>query len=95
MEQHISHINNADYISAVKIIKDAILKSRYRASQMVNHEMLALYYGIGRFISNESRSAQWGSGAIKTISAMLKQELPGLRGFSEGNIKKMRLFYES
>ena len=95
MEQHISHINNADYISAVKIIKDAILKSRYRASQMVNHEMLALYYGIGGFISNESRSAQWGSGAIKTISAMLKQELPGLRGFSEGNIKKMRLFYEA
>ncbi len=95
MEQYISHINNADYISAVKIIKDAILKSRYRASQMVNHEMLALYYGIGGFISNESRSAQWGSSAIKTISAMLKQELPGLRGFSEGNIKKMRLFYEA
>lgn len=94
MEQHISQINNADYLSAVKVIKDAILKSRYRAVQMVNHEMLALYYGIGGFISTESRSAQWGSGAIKTISAMLKQELPGLRGFSETNIKRMRQFYE-
>ena len=94
MEQHLSQINNADYLSAVKVIKDAILKSRYRAAQMVNHEMLALYYGIGGFISTESRSAQWGSGAIKTISAMLKQELPGLRGFSETNIKRMRQFYE-
>ena len=76
MEHHLSQINNADYLSAVKVIKDTILKSRYRAAQMVNHEMLALYYGIGGFISTESRSAQWGSGAIKTISAMLKQELP-------------------
>lgn len=68
MEQHILIHNNADYISAVKIIKDAILKSRYRAAQKVNHEMLALYYGIGGFISFESRNAQWGTGAIKAIS---------------------------
>lgn len=95
MEQHIPIHNNADYISAVKIIKDAILKSRYRAAQKVNHEMLALYYGIGGFISFESRNAQWGTGAIKAISLMLKQELPGLRGFSETNIKRMRQFYEA
>lgn len=95
MEQHIPIHNNADYISAVKIIKDAILKSRYRAAQKVNNEMLALYYGIGGFISFESRNAQWGTGAIKAISLMLKQELPGLRGFSETNIKRMRQFYEA
>ena len=95
MEQQILIHNNADYISAVKIIKDAILKSRYRADQKVNHEMLALYYGIGGFISFESRNAQWGTGAIKAISLMLKQELPGLRGFSETNIKRMRQFYEA
>ena len=86
---------NGDYVSVVKTIKDVILRSRYRAAQMVNHEMLVLYYGIGGFISQESRNARWGSDAIATISAMLKQELPELRGFSEGNIKKMRIFYEA
>lgn len=95
MEQQILIHDNADYISAVKIIKDAILKSRYRAAQKVNNEMLALYYGIGGFISVESRNAQWGTGAINAISLMLKQELPGLRGFSETNIKRMRQFYEA
>lgn len=95
MEQQILIHNNADYIAAVKIIKDAILKSRYRAAQKVNNEMLALYYGIGGFISVESRNAQWGTGAINAISLMLKQELPGLRGFSETNIKRMRQFYEA
>lgn len=95
MEQQLLIHDYADYGTAVKIIKDAILKSRYRAAQKVNHEMLALYYGIGGFISYESRNAQWGTGAIKAISRMLKQELPGLRGFSESNIKRMRQFYEA
>lgn len=36
----------------------------------------------------------WGTGAIKAISEQLHKELPGLRGFSERNIKNMRAFYE-
>lgn len=57
--------------------------------------MLALYYAIGGYISEKSRAAQWGAKAIGTISDLLQQELPGLRGFSETNIKRMRLFYEA
>lgn len=95
MEHNMLQTSNIDYISVVQQIKNVILKSRYRAAQMVNREMLSLYYSIGGFISRESRNAKWGSGAISAISALLKEELPGLRGFSEGNIKKMRLFYEA
>ncbi len=61
---------------------------------MVNKEVLALYYAIGGFISLRSRTAQWGTNAIGVISELLQQELPGLRGFSETNIKRMRIFYE-
>ena len=38
--------------------------------------------------------ALWGKGAIDSISRLLQEELPGLRGFSVSNIKNMRLFYE-
>lgn len=79
---------------AVNVIKAAILKSQARAAQKVNQEMLALYYGIGRYISQNSRNGKWGTGAINSISNQLKQELPGLRGFSVTSLKKMRLFYE-
>lgn len=79
---------------AVEIIKSAILRSQARAAQKVNQEMLALYYGIGRYISQNSRNGKWGTGAINSISNQLKHELPGLRGFSETSLKKMRLFYE-
>lgn len=86
--------NTADYNIAVQTIKDAILRSQYQAAKLVNREMLSLYYGIGRYISANSRDGFWGTGAIRTISERLRKEMPGLKGFSETNIKNMRLFYE-
>lgn len=87
-------ISNSDYSQAVKAIKEAIQVTRYRTTKLVNKELLSLYYAIGKYISLNSRNAQWGSGALQSISRNLQEELPGLRGFSEGNIKKMRIFFE-
>lgn len=85
---------NNDYIEAVEIIKTAILQSQYSASKKINAEQLALYFGIGRYISVNSREGYWGTGALAVISARLRRTMPGLRGFSESNMKKMRIFYE-
>ena len=41
--------------NAVHVIKDAILQSQQRALGAVNQEQLALYYGIGRYISANTR----------------------------------------
>lgn len=82
------------YRQAVDVIKAAILKSQARAAQTITHEQLALYYGIGRYVSQNSRNGFWGKGAIKAISEQLTYELPGLKGFSETMIKRMRTFYE-
>lgn len=90
MEQH-SLIN---YNQAIQAIKSAILQSRYRAATQVNREMLSLYFGIGKFISENSRNHFWGTNALETISVSLQQELPGLRGYSPVNLKRMRQFYE-
>lgn len=79
---------------AVEVIKQAILQSQCEASKDVNKVQLSLYYGIGRYISQNSRNQKWGAGAIDKISDMLSKEMPGLRGFSATNIKLMRIFYE-
>ena len=92
-EKLIQH-NAIDYNIAVQTIKDAILRSQYQAAKLVNREMLSLYYGIGRYISANSREGFWGTGAIRTISERLRKELPGLKGFSESSLKNMRMFYE-
>ena len=80
--------------TAVKTIKEAILRSQYKAVSHINKQQLSLYYAIGAYVSLNSRKGFWKTGAIEKISEMLQKELPGLRGFSAENIKKMRRFYE-
>lgn len=82
------------YNEAVQQIKSAILQSQLEATKTVNRQMLALYYGIGKFVSDNTRKDVWGTGAIEAISEQLRRELPGLRGFGVSNIKNMRQFYE-
>ena len=82
------------YRNAVSTIKQAILQSQYRAAKLVTGEQLSLYFGIGGYVSANSREDTWGTGAIDRISEQLRRELPGLRGFSATSIKKMRIFYE-
>ena len=86
--------NNITVDKAVKTIKGAVLRAQAQASQSSNAIQLSLYYGIGRYVSINLQQAHWGTKALDTISERLQRELPGLRGFSSGNLKKMRIFYE-
>lgn len=83
MEQQVNH----NYSKAIQLIKSAILKSRYCAAALANQELLSLYYGIGKYISENSRHHFWGTNVIEAISKQLQQELPSLRGFSISNDK--------
>ena len=82
------------YNSAATTIKNAILNAQYEAAKGVNNIQLTLYYSIGRYISQNSRNGKWGTHAIATISQLLKEDMPGLRGYSETNLRLMRSFYE-
>lgn len=85
---------NQQYREAVEIIKEAILQSQYRSAKLITGEQLSLYFGIGSYVSSNSRKGTWGTGVISRISEQLRKELPGLRGFSEQNIRNMRTFAE-
>ena len=84
----------ANYREAVSVIKTAILQSQYDAAKSANEKQLMLYYGVGKYISDNSRNGVWGTGAVDTISEQLQKEMPGLRGFSARNLRYMRTFYE-
>jgi len=91
---NLGETSQGKYEDAVQIIKAAILRSQYAAARSVNEEQLKLYFGIGKYISLNSRKGFWGKGAIDAISEQLQRELPGLRGFSARNLRNMRTFYE-
>lgn len=83
---------SSQYNQAVQLTKSAILQNQLEAAKAVNRQMLALYYGVGKYVSDNTRKGVWGTGAIETIS--VRRELPELRGLSPTSIKKMRQFYE-
>ena len=83
------------YHGAVQAIKTAILQGQYEAAKGVNRIQLAVYFSIGKYISVNTRTQSWGTHALEFISGQLRRELPGLRGFSENNLKNMRKFYEA
>ena len=83
------------YVETIKLLKSSILASRYRAAALANKEMLGLYFGVGKLISDKVKKEKWGSKVLEQISDDLQKELPGLRGFSASNIKRMRVFFEA
>ena len=94
MNDIVHTMKHEELSNAVHAIKSAILQSQQRALAAINQEQLALYYGVGRYISMNTRNKNWGKGFIEAISEQLRKELPGLRGFSAPSLRKMRTFYE-
>jgi predicted nuclease of restriction endonuclease-like (RecB) superfamily len=80
---------------AVADIKTAILQGQYEACKGVNRIQLAVYFGIGKYVSQHSRKGTWGMSALEVISNQLRRELPGLRGYSATSLRNMRKFYEN
>lgn len=63
-------ISQAELKQAVQTIKTAILQSQGRAARMISGTQLSLYFGIGLYVSANSREGTWGTGAIKVISLL-------------------------
>jgi hypothetical protein len=82
-------------IELIKLLKQKILSSRYLIAKMANAESLRLYFSIGHDLDIEIYKNAWGDKILESVSARLQQELPGLRGFSGSNIRKMRIFYQA
>lgn len=61
MDKNIEKNRNKQATDAVDILKSAILQSQTRAVKAVNQEQLALYYGIGRYISANTRNKNWAA----------------------------------
>lgn len=91
MEQNIIQ---TDIHRAVEAIKVAILQTRRKVMIQANKDSLALNYSIGGYISCRKQTSHWGDKVLDAISSQLQQELPGLRGFTKSNLKKMCVFYE-
>ena len=70
-----------------------IRAAQYDALKAVNREMLNLYWDIGKMIVSRQQNVNWGKSVVEQLAKDLQAEFPGISGFSNRNIWRMRDFY--
>jgi predicted nuclease of restriction endonuclease-like (RecB) superfamily len=55
--------------------------------------MILAYLDIGKVLSEKTKSG-WGNSVIKQLSKDLQAEFPGVKGFSDRNLRRMKYIYE-
>lgn len=88
-------MNSTEYKSFVENIKIKILVTQYEALKKVNHELISLYWFIGKDLVDKQEQFSWGKSIVKTLSDDLQREFVGMKGFSAQNLWSMRQFYVS
>ncbi|KNH19858.1 hypothetical protein ACS77_25415 [Pseudomonas syringae] len=76
-------------------ITQLIVTARQRAVQAVNTELIELHWQVGAYISRKIEAAEWGDGVVAQLATHLARTQPGLRGFTQRNLFRMRQFYET
>ena len=83
-----------DYQHFLHNILNKIQLARYDMLQSVSKQIVALYWEIGRSVSEKMQQAGWGAYIVKQLSKDLQTEFPDVRGFSVRNIWRMKTFYD-
>ena len=81
-----------DYPQLLEELKGTVAAARWRAQRVVNTELLALYWRLGRTILDRQHAEGWGTRVIDRLSADLRAAFPQMRGLSQRNLVYMRSF---
>jgi len=76
-------------------LKTRIQNAQQRASLAVNHELIGLYWQIGRDILARQAAQGWGAKVIERLAEDLRAAFPAMKGFSRTNLLYMRAFAEA
>ena len=86
-------LKTSEYSQFLVEIKARIHKSQYEAAKAVNHEIIRLYWDIGRSITEKQQMLGWGKSIVETLAEDLQKEFPGIVGFGKSNLWAMAQFY--
>ena len=86
-------ISNQTYAEFLADVKAQIKSSQAKAALAVNSALIQMYWNIGKMIAEKQAENSWGKNIIERLAADLKQEFPGIAGFSRANLFFIRRFY--
>ena len=85
-------LNNASesFEEIIRIVENA----RERTYRRVNEELILMYQEIGKYLSEKSKEASYGSNYIENVADFFAQKYPDLKGFTRRGLYRMKQFYE-
>lgn len=90
-----SEVTIVDYMTVLDHVRQRVRQARYQALRSVNKELISLYWDIGKAIVERQGDESYGRSLVERLSRDLREEFPGLSGFSARNLWYMRNFYLS
>ncbi|QJX01359.1 PDDEXK nuclease domain-containing protein [Frigoriglobus tundricola] len=82
----------AGYPKLLDELKARIRSAQIKAAVAVHHELVMLYWHIGRDVLARQQADGWGAKIIDHLGRDLQNAFPGVTGFSPRNLKYMRAF---
>lgn len=82
-----------EYTRFLNEITLRIRSAQYEALKAVNKEMIALYWEIGKRITEQQAISGWGKSVVETLSRDIQKEFPRIKGFGVSNMWDMSRFY--
>ena len=86
--------DDCDYKDWLVELKERFYSYRLKASCATNGYLLDFYWKLGRDIEAKQYTNTYGSGFYKNLSQDLKNEMPGVKGFSPINLRYMSKFFK-
>lgn len=82
--------DNHQFDDIVKIVESA----KARTYRKVNEELILMYQEVGKYISEKSKEASYGSNFVKNVADFFFENYPDLKGFTSRGLYRMKQFYE-
>lgn len=82
--------DNHQFDDIVKIVESA----KDRAYRKVNEELILMYQEVGKYISEKSKEASYGSNFVENVADFFSENYPDLKGFTRRGLYRMKQFYE-
>ncbi len=82
-----------EYRQFIEELKARVVSAQISAARRINHELIRLYWDIGRGIVQKQKILGWGESVVEMVAADLQRAFPAMSGFSPRNVWDMKRFY--
>ena len=79
MTEKNSSILSPEYLNFKNEITARIRSAQYEALKAVNKEMIALYWEVGKRITEQQTALGWGKSVVENLSRDIQKEFPGIK----------------